>query len=188
MLKMDNGKAMQELSVLMDELREIYESLKQNPSYLEVDLMKEKLRRIYEVAGEMKIERQEARGEKREEREERGEKREEREEKREEREENGVTVADKFLGADDKTVVARIQKKVVQDLKSAIGLNDKFVFIKELFHNNVLEYNDAIENLNIAGSKEQADSYLTELGKQYNWDKEVEPYQRFAGYIEKKYG
>jgi hypothetical protein len=188
---MDNGKTMHELSVLIDELSKTYESLRQNPSFLEVDLMKEKLRRLYEVAGEIEIEKQEARSEKREERsekrEERTEKREARGEIREEREENGGTVADRFMNGDDRTLAARIQKKIVQDLKSAIGLNDKFVFIKELFQNNVLEYNDAVENLNIAGSREQAQNYLSELRKQYDWEEEAEPYQRFAAYIEKKY-
>lgn len=100
---------------------------------------------------------------------------------------NGTTLADKFMDSDDKTLAARIKMNPIQDLKTAIGLNDKFLFIKELFNNNLLEYNETLEHLNTTDSLENAQAYLASLKEKHQWTEEMEYFLLFRDYVERKY-
>jgi hypothetical protein len=48
----------------------------------------------------------------------------------------------------------------ITDIKAAISLNDKMLFIKELFHGYPLAYSEAIEIVNRFKSFEEADRFL----------------------------
>lgn len=55
--------------------------------------------------------------------------------------------------------------KSIKDLRSAIGLNDKVMFIRELFNNNVENYNYVMEQLNNCSNMDEA---MTILEKNIN--------------------
>ncbi len=208
---MSSNSILSELEKMIADLERSYNRFNEHPSRLEIDLIKEKLRTIYDLVSEVEPGGEEKREKREEKREKREEKREKREEKREivedaveevmeepepviekpleveDPKDNGVTLAEKFMAGDDRTVAAKITKSVIQDLKTAIRLNDKFVFIKELFNNNVLEYNEAVDQLNIAGSKDKAEIKLLALKEKYQWTVDTEPFLRFTEYIDKKY-
>ena len=232
---MSHDSIMKKLEELMQGLQSHYSRFKDDPSRMEIDLFKEKMREFYGLVCELepggmvkREEKGEMRGEKREMREEKGEMREEKGERREEKREvidesremkdvgvqsveqaiqntdvieediskienrkskieNGETLADKFMNAADRTLAAKIKKQHIQDLKTAIGLNDKFHFIKELFNNDVLKYNETVDQLNQAGSREKAESHLAALREKYQWADELEPYLKFSEYVDKKY-
>lgn len=58
----------------------------------------------------------------------------------------------------------------IKDLKSAISLNDKLLFIKELFNGYSLAYSEAIEILNRFETFEAADAFLkTNYAEKNNW-------------------
>lgn len=86
-------------------------------------------------------------------------------------------------------VMAHLKLKPIDDLKSGIGLNEKFLFIRELFGNDHLAYAEAIEKLNQAAGIAEAEQVLAEdiLPKQ-QWDLDTEAalsflhliYRRFA--------
>jgi hypothetical protein len=61
----------------------------------------------------------------------------------------------------------KFQHQPLNDIFSAIGLNDKFLFIKTLFNNDASLYQDTIENLNSAANFNEAVSYLDE---HFSWD------------------
>lgn len=68
----------------------------------------------------------------------------------------------------------------VNDVRKAIGLNDRFLFIRELFAGNVDEMNTTIDIINAHTSYEQAYSYLS---GHYGWDEtrpEVESFYRIV--------
>jgi hypothetical protein len=52
------------------------------------------------------------------------------------------------------------RSKPLADLKNSIGLNDKFLFIKELFNGKPDRYNQCINALNKSGSYEEALEYI----------------------------
>lgn len=83
----------------------------------------------------------------------------------------------------EKTVAENL--KIIKDLKDAISLNDKIMFIKEIFNGKVDEYNKCIETINTSRSLEEALNYLYE-----NIDihkKESEPVKRLIELISLKF-
>ncbi|HPB26494.1 MAG TPA: hypothetical protein PLE11_12130 [Bacteroidales bacterium] len=108
------------------------------------------------------------------------------------------TVADKFketapsvlekISAEknDKTVAEKIGKSTVTNLKSAIGINDKFLFINQLFKGDLQGYNRAIEKLNACTTIEMATTALEELRSANNWDNADEAYQKLEDLVIKK--
>jgi hypothetical protein len=64
-------------------------------------------------------------------------------------------------------VSSKIKASPIPSIQSAINLNDKFVFIRELFKNNNLLYNQTIERLNNAANYNEAISIIE---KEFAWD------------------
>lgn len=80
-----------------------------------------------------------------------------------------------------------IQKKTFTDLKSVMGINDKFQFTNELFKGNMQEFNIAIEQLNAADTLASALNYLKSMQPLYNWDEENETFKRLLNIIYRRY-
>ena len=77
-----------------------------------------------------------------------------------------TTIADTFQARGDNSIASRVNPPANQDLKMAIGINDKFLFINELFKGDPGVYNQAIENLNAAEGMHEATAVLkTCIGK-----------------------
>lgn len=85
------------------------------------------------------------------------------------------------------SLVERLQKTRIQDLKAAIGLNQKFLFMNSLFEGENTSYNDAIEKLNAMPTAADARHYIRELAYIYNWNYEDENVILFTEYIERRY-
>lgn len=64
-------------------------------------------------------------------------------------------------------VSSKLKAAPITSIQSAINLNDKFLFIRELFKNNNLLYNQTIERLNNAKSSDEA---LSIIEKEFAWD------------------
>ncbi len=64
-------------------------------------------------------------------------------------------------------VSSKLKSSPIPSIQSAINLNEKFVFIRELFKNNNLLYNQTIERLNSAPNYEEAISIVE---KEFAWD------------------
>ena len=60
----------------------------------------------------------------------------------------------------DGDVTGNLRSVPVKNLKDAIGTNDKFLFIREIFQGNTETYNKAIDDLNSSGSFSDAHSRL----------------------------
>jgi glucan-binding YG repeat protein len=88
---------------------------------------------------------------------------------------------------EDKSLVSKLQKKPITDLKSAIGINEKFQFINELFGGNMTEYNIAINQVNICSSREEAEVYLDTLRDLYKWQQDNETVIAFSELVERRF-
>lgn len=78
--------------------------------------------------------------------------------------------------------------KKVDDLKAAISINDKMVFIKELFNGYNLAYSEAIEILNRFESQEAADNFLQKnYAIKNDWGNKQSTVLRFYEYLNKKF-
>lgn len=81
----------------------------------------------------------------------------------------------------------RLKKKPVKDIKTAIGINEKFLFINELFKGNMHDYNDAIKRLNRAGDLEKAIAVFDEMKEKYGWDSEGQSTLQLLDFVERRY-
>lgn len=78
--------------------------------------------------------------------------------------------------------------KKLDDLKTAISINDKMVFIKELFNGYNLAYSEAIEIVNRFESFEAADNFLQKnYSVKNDWENKQITVARFYEYLEKKF-
>jgi hypothetical protein len=76
------------------------------------------------------------------------------------------------------------QGKPVENLMSAIGINDRFTFIRELFNGDTHAFEYAIKALNEAANFNDAYNYLMQ---NYDWDMDIEAVQLLLDIIRRKY-
>ena len=79
----------------------------------------------------------------------------------------------------DQSVGARMQKNKISDLKAAIGINEKFLFINELFKGDMQRYSDSINLINSQSGREEAELILNQLIGQLSWKEESDAFQKF---------
>ncbi len=80
-----------------------------------------------------------------------------------------------------------IQSKRIVNLKLAIGINEKFFFLNELFEGKMNEYNDAIEELDQKDTFKDAIVHIELLKENKNWDEDSEAYVQLKGFLERKF-
>ena len=83
-----------------------------------------------------------------------------------------------------KDVSAKMQSKPIQDINSAIGLNDRFIFIRELFGNNKEHYHETVQVLNNFDTYNNAVKFLDE---NFDWEPENENYERLKELVRRKF-
>jgi len=98
-----------------------------------------------------------------------------------------TTIADAYQSREDTSIAARVSPQTVEDLKMAIGINDKFLFINELFKGSPTEYNEAIDNLNAASALAEADNSMNNYRDRYEWSDQSEAYNRLKKIVQAKY-
>ena len=95
---------------------------------------------------------------------------------------------DKFAENVEKTSLAdRLSKKPISDLVKAIGLNQKFLFMNDLFEGENNYYKEAITNLNTFASFIEADEYINTLKMRHNWDASSSTLKEFIELVERRY-
>jgi len=76
----------------------------------------------------------------------------------------------------------KLSKRSVTDLRKIINLNDRFMFIRELFDGDKERYEETLRLLNGAATRREALSVL----EGFRWDKKSEAAQRFMELVERK--
>jgi len=114
----------------------------------------------------------------------------------EKRTEGPEIVADKYQNArtfrhDDlakkqpqNNLSSRMQSRPIYDLSKAIGLNDKFLFIRELFNGDKQKYHEAIQIINEMPNFEEAQAYIHE---RFNWDDQLPEVKKFMDLVRRKF-
>jgi len=82
----------------------------------------------------------------------------------------------------------QLHAKSITDLKSAISLNDKLLYVKDLFNGYSLAYSEAIEILNRFKSFEEADSFLKSYSTKNHWADKPATTEKFYALLRKRYG
>lgn len=97
------------------------------------------------------------------------------------------TVGERYQQEQEETVGERLQHSSVRDLQSAIGINDKFLFVNELFGGSMEKYNRSIENLNDLKTLNGALIYLNELRIELQWNSNNEAYKKLLELVHRKF-
>ncbi len=111
---------------------------------------------------------------------------------------NGKSLADKpaddkksihenLTSGDDKSIAAKLSQNPIHDLKSAIGINEKFLFVYELFDGDMETYKTGIEQLNNYNNLDEAIKQLQYFSTKYEWDQETDAYLKLYNFIQRKY-
>ena len=88
-----------------------------------------------------------------------------------------------------KTEVAdRLGDMPVKDLKQAIGINDKFQFIQELFRGDIDMYERSIKTINECHTLQEAEYWIErELKIRQGWLDDTRPVQHFYSLVKKRF-
>jgi len=81
----------------------------------------------------------------------------------------GPTLSDTFSEGEQPTIADKINKEGVNELREAIGINEKFLFINELFNGDLGRYNKVIDELDELTTIEGVNTYVLELKIQSQW-------------------
>lgn len=97
------------------------------------------------------------------------------------------SVADKLATKVDPSFGEKMQQNQINDIKSAIGINDKFLFINELFEGDLKNYNQAIDQLNLANNKDEALSSFTSFKEKFKWIEKDEAVIKLKTILNRKF-
>ncbi|MEI7661896.1 MAG: hypothetical protein WCK34_06860 [Bacteroidota bacterium] len=93
----------------------------------------------------------------------------------------------KLKEARERAFSPKIPPERIENLKAAIIINDKFMFINELFEGNLREYNETIETLNGFKTIDQAADYLDLMRKKNFWNTGSPAFKRLKELVERRF-
>ena len=86
------------------------------------------------------------------------------------------------------SIAERLSKSKIEDIKSSIPLNLKFLFINILFDGKVIEYNEALSQIEGCSDFESTQKLLVDTySKKNKWDTHLEEQTEFFKIIERKF-
>ena len=97
------------------------------------------------------------------------------------------TLGDKMQTDADHSVADMLQNQSVNNLRSSIGINDKFLFVNELFGGSMEKFNRSIGNLDDLKTLNGALIYLNELRIELQWNSNNEAYKKLLELVHRKF-
>ncbi len=88
---------------------------------------------------------------------------------------------------EDRSLNTRFQNEKITDLTKSISINDKFLFIRELFHNKGEEFSRSLQMLNACEDIEGAFAKMEEMKKNYYWDSTSPAYLKLCDLVRRKF-
>ncbi|MEI7896179.1 MAG: hypothetical protein WCJ26_04035 [bacterium] len=89
--------------------------------------------------------------------------------------------------AREKSLGPKIPSERIENLKAAITINEKFMFINELFDGNLREYNETVETLNGFKALDQAADYLDLMRKKNFWNTGSNAFKKLKELVERRF-
>lgn len=99
-----------------------------------------------------------------------------------------LTVNDRLKGSKTPSLVDDMQKSKINSISKSISLNQRFIFIKELFRGNLESYDKALARLDTFNSWEEANEFIEEkIAPENNWDISKSSVAEFTDIVERRY-
>ncbi len=96
-------------------------------------------------------------------------------------------VAEKYQTKEEQSIADKIQKSHISNIREAIGINEKFLFINELFSGDLGRYNKILDEINVLPTKKGVDTYLFELKIEFQWADDNEAYIKLKELLDRKF-
>lgn len=88
----------------------------------------------------------------------------------------------------DSTIASKLQRIPIESLNKAIGPNEKFIFIKELFKGDRETFNETIKHLDSLSDYEEAEKYIHKnIAGKYEWDFNLKSVVTFFDLVQRRY-
>ena len=101
---------------------------------------------------------------------------------------SGQSLNDKLAGAEPVSLADKLKKQPITNLASSIGINQKFLFMNDLFQGERDAFHESIAHLDKFDSYLDADNYIkNNLVAKYGWDMENSSAVRFMEMVERRY-
>ena len=97
------------------------------------------------------------------------------------------TLADKLKGSEERRVADKIRDARPQDLRNGIGINEKFLFVNELFSGKLMEYNKAIDLLDKCASMEESLLVLSQMKINNEWTDDSNAFGLLSELVRKRF-
>lgn len=97
------------------------------------------------------------------------------------------TIADKLGQKEESTIADKMSRHPVNDLRQIIGINEKFLFINELFKGDLSRYNKVIDDLNKIENAEGIRRYFIELKVANQWPDDMEAFLKLQELVNRKF-
>jgi len=97
------------------------------------------------------------------------------------------TLADVYQNDEDNSLAAKIKQNKIADIKAAIGINDKFLFINEIFKGEMSTYNQTIEALNGTNDFHEAIHYIDQLKLSYGSEENKPSFNKLFEIAKRKF-
>ena len=88
---------------------------------------------------------------------------------------------------EDNSLAARLHRTHIDDIRMAMGINDKIMIVNDLFMGSVERYNKSIDALNDFPTLSGARVYMSELQIELQWDTESEAYKLLNDMVERRF-
>lgn len=81
-------------------------------------------------------------------------------------------------------LASKLKAKPIKDIHTAIGVNDRFLFTKELFNGNKEKYREVVDTVNNASGYDEAMEYIN---YEFDWDTDNPYVQLFLDIVKRKH-
>lgn len=85
------------------------------------------------------------------------------------------------------TIGSKLNQNPIRDLKSAIGINEKFQFINELFNGSMQDYAESINQLNLMSQYDEAMQLIDIYKFKYNWDTNSDAFHKIMDFLRRRF-
>lgn len=105
-----------------------------------------------------------------------------------EEENNHVTLNDTLKKEEGKTIADAHEQKKIISLKDTLSINQKFMFINQLFDGSVEDFNKIVDFIDQSNSFEEASNFIqNNYIKKNSWKKDSSEVNEFMAIIEKRF-
>ncbi len=94
-----------------------------------------------------------------------------------------------FAHKEAKELSEKLSERPIQDLTKALAINDRLLYMNELFGHDLNALNDTLSRLNQLNNMQDAQSLLVQMAERYHWEAEEkeETARDFIRFVRRKY-